>query len=93
MVLRTAYLALCAAAAANFALAEDAHQHPADAKSESQACGHEHMQRMHAQMQKIRSATDPKEKQQLVEEHMKSMEEHMSMMDGMMKSHGRREHK
>lgn len=39
---------------------------------------------MQDQMAKIKSTTDPAERQKLMEEHMKSMQEGMSMMRGMM---------
>jgi hypothetical protein len=55
----------------------------------------ERMTRMRGQMEKIRSATDPKEKERLMEEHYKSMQQSMSMMQGMMGGgmmHGKKGH-
>ena len=79
--------------AAGAAGADDAHDHsgPAarpPAAAEKGAGGmqgmHEHMKLMREQMAQIRAATDPKEKERLVNEHMKTMEQSMSKMQGMM---------
>jgi Flp pilus assembly protein TadB len=67
----------CAAALAGAAFAEDA-QHPA-AKPAAPGM----MQRMQEQMKQIQAASDPKERQRLLEEHMKTMQEAMPMMAGM----------
>lgn len=97
MDLKPTFIAACLFAFGTAAFAEDAH-HPADAKQppaalpaqpSGKAMGgmgpmHEHMKLMHEQMVQIRAATDPKEKQRLIEEHMKTMEQSMSTMQGMM---------
>lgn len=44
---------------------------------------HEHMQKMQQQMERIRAANDPQERDRLVQEHMKSMQEGMKMMHAM----------
>jgi hypothetical protein len=59
--------------------ADDA-QHPG--KMRMGAMG-ETMQRMQEQMKQIQAATDPKERQRLLEEHVKTMQEAMPMMAGM----------
>jgi hypothetical protein len=81
------------AAFAATAVAEDAH-HP-QAQGTKPAPGMmkmgpmgETMQRMQEQMKQIQAASDPKERQRLVEEHMKSMREAMPMMAGMMEMQG-----
>jgi hypothetical protein len=68
------------------ALVDDKHDHAGQAAKPEMAMGgmHEHMKTMQAQMAQIRAATDPKEKDRLVNEHMKTMEESMSGMRGMM---------
>ena len=43
----------------------------------------EKMKKMQEQMSKIQSATDPKERQKLMEDHMQSMREGMKMMGAM----------
>jgi hypothetical protein len=86
--MRTRYLlaAACAAALAGAVFAEDAH-HPA-AKPAAPGMMNmgkmgETMQRMQEQMKQIQAASDPKERQRLLEEHMKTMQEAMPMMAGM----------
>jgi hypothetical protein len=95
MNLKALFAATCIAAAGTYAFAEDSH-HPDQPKaSEAPAkpvpkapAGmgpmHEHMKMMREQMAAIRSATDPKERERLIDEHIKSMQEGMSMMQGMM---------
>lgn len=91
--MRTKYLlaAACLAALAGAAFAEDAH-HPgqADKPAAKPAPGmmnmgkmSQTMQRMQEQMKQIQAASDPKERQRLLEEHMKTMQEAMPMMAGM----------
>ena len=46
------------------------------------------MQRMQEQMKQFHAATDPKERQRLMEEHMKAMSEAMPMMTGMTEMKG-----
>ena len=41
------------------------------------------MKKMQAQMEKIHKATDPKDRQKLMQEHMQSMQDGMKMMHGM----------
>ena len=41
------------------------------------------MKAMQAQMARIRSTTDPKEREKLMQEHMKSMQDNMAKMRGM----------
>jgi hypothetical protein len=43
---------------------------------------HEHMKKMHEQMEKIRNANDAAEREKLVQEHMRSMHDAMQMMGG-----------
>lgn len=43
----------------------------------------ENMEKMQKQMDRIRSTTDPKERQKLMQEHMQTMQENMKMMHGM----------
>lgn len=43
----------------------------------------EHMKKMQAQMEAIRTAKTPEERKRLMDEHMKSMQEHMASMGGM----------
>lgn len=91
--MRTRYLlaATCMAALAGAAFAEDTH-HPAQAARPAAEpvpgmmnMGRmgETMQRMQEQMKQIQAASDPKERQRLLEEHMKTMQEAMPMMAGM----------
>ena len=74
--------------------AEDAHHPPEGAKPPAAAKGmpgmHENMKRMREQMAQIRAATDPKERERLMNEHMKTMEQSMSGMQGMMTDCGKR---
>ena len=86
-----AVTAMCMLAASSAALAEGAHDHsapaakPPAAKQDAPTGGmHEHMKKMKEQLGQIRAATDPKEKERLVNEHLKTMEESMSKMQGMM---------
>jgi hypothetical protein len=44
---------------------------------------HQHMQQMQEQMARIHAATDPDERQQLMQQHMQSMQQHMQMMGSM----------
>ena len=44
---------------------------------------HEHMLQMREQMERIRAAQDPAERQRLMHEHMQSMHQHMQMMGAM----------
>lgn len=74
------------------AAADDAHHPEAATKPPAAAPAakgtdgmHEHMKLMREQMTQIRAATDPKEKERLMEQHMKSMEESMATMQRMMK--------
>lgn len=46
------------------------------------------MIKMHEQMHKIMQARDPKERQQLMQEHLKMMQDNMKMMQGNMKMMG-----
>jgi hypothetical protein len=95
-----AVIAACTFAASSAAFAEDAH-HPEETKQAPPAAAvnpaapamgsmgmHDHMKLMQDQMGKIRSASDPKEKERLMNEHMKTMEQSMSMMKGMMNCGG-----
>ena len=59
-----------------------------DARPPAMGMTGETMQRMQEQMKKIQAASDPKERQRLVEEHMKTMQEAMPMMAGMMSMQG-----
>ena len=93
-------IAACIALLAPLAYADDAHhpdesKKPAAAKPAPKAAAkpavamdtskmQEQMQRVQEQMTKIRSSSDPKERQRLMGEHMKSMGEGMGMMRGMM---------
>lgn len=43
---------------------------------------HQHMQQMHATMQKIEQESDPKKRQQLVRQHREAMQKGMHMMGG-----------
>ena len=86
------------------ALAEDAH-HPEAAKKPPAAAPakpagkgmqgmdmgqmEKRMKLMREQMAQIRAATDPKEKERLMQEHFKTMEESMAQMQHMMKRHGK----
>jgi Spy/CpxP family protein refolding chaperone len=86
------------------ALAEDAHHpdaankppaaapaKPAEKGMQGMDMGRmqQHMKLMRAQMAQIRAATDPKEKERLIEEHFKTMEDSMAHMQHMMKRHGK----
>lgn len=51
--------------------------------AEDHAKLHEHMKKMREQMAQIRAATDPREKERLVNQHLKTMEDAMSKMQGM----------
>jgi DNA-binding FadR family transcriptional regulator len=42
----------------------------------------DNMLKLHEQMHKIMQAKDPKEREQLMQEHLKMMQEHMKMMGG-----------
>jgi flagellum-specific peptidoglycan hydrolase FlgJ len=44
---------------------------------------HENMEKMQQQMEKLAAATDPKERQKLMQEHMQSMHENMKTMRAM----------
>jgi hypothetical protein len=85
--MRTKYLlaAACMTALAGAALAEEVHHSGAKPTAPGMNMGKmgETMQRMHEQMKQIQAASDPKERQRLVEEHMKTMQEAMPMMAGM----------
>jgi uncharacterized membrane protein (DUF106 family) len=73
------------AALSGAAFAEDAHHlaaKPAPGMTNMGKMG-ETMQRMQEQMKQIQAASDPKERQRLLEEHMKTMQEAMPMMSGM----------
>ena len=83
--------AIAACILATGALADEAHEHSGQAAKPPAATQgmpmdgmHEHMKKMRQQMAQIRAATDPKEKERLVNEHLKTMEESMSKMHGMM---------
>ena len=101
MNLKPLLIAGCVAAAGSYAFADDAHhpdqpkasaEVPAKPAAKAPACMdgmHEHMKRMHEQMAAMRAATDPKERERLMEEHMQTMHEAMSMMPGMMKDAGK----
>jgi periplasmic protein CpxP/Spy len=90
MLTRYLLAAACAAALAGAAFAEDAH-HPDPTAKPAAKPGPgmnmgkmgETMQRMQEQMKQIQAASDPKERQRLLEEHMKTMQEAMPMMAGM----------
>jgi Spy/CpxP family protein refolding chaperone len=85
-------LALTGVLLAGCAGAQSAHDHSAPAP---QAGGmgmhggmgmpgmHEQMRKMRDDMARIRAATDPKEKERLMQEHMKTMEQAMGRMEGM----------
>jgi hypothetical protein len=75
------------AALSGAAVADDAH-HPEQAAKPAPGMMNmggmgDTMQRMHEQMKQIQAATDPKERQRLLEEHMKTMQEAMPMMTRM----------
>jgi len=60
-----------------------------DAKSKSKANSQnqammDSMKTMQDQMEKLRAATDPKERQRLMQEHMKTMRDTMAAMHGML---------
>jgi hypothetical protein len=63
------------------AAAEESHDHSIPADKPSM---HQHMKLMREQMAQIRAATDPKERERLMNEHMKTMEQSMAKMQGMM---------
>jgi len=67
---------------AGCAAAGDPHDHSAAAAG--QPGMEEHMKLMRAQMAQMRAATEPKEKERLMNEHMKTMEQSMAKMRGMM---------
>ena len=93
------FIATFIAAAGGYAFAEDAHhpdepkdvavEPPAKRASKGEVGLDNYMKRMHEHMAAIRAASDPKERQRLMEEHMKSMLEAMSMMQCMMTSAGK----
>lgn len=84
--------AIVLTAAASLAAANDAHHPPAQGQSEGAAPSsrmdhghmHEHMGLMKKDMAAIRSATDPAERQRLMEAHFQHMEAAMGRMHGMM---------
>jgi hypothetical protein len=80
-------IAACAAALTASAFADQAHEHSgAQAKPPASAPAgtmHEMMGRMQEQMKQMQAATDPKERERLMNEHMKTMQEFMPMMKGM----------
>jgi hypothetical protein len=97
MNLKQILATLCIGSLAAVALADDAHhpeQQPPAAPSKPAAKAapgmtdmsgmQANMKRMQEQMAQIRAASDPKEREQLVNEHMKTMQESMSMMHAMM---------
>jgi Flp pilus assembly protein TadB len=61
------------------AVAEPQHEHSAPAEKQQ-----DHMKLMREQMAQIRAATDPKERERLMNEHMKTMEQSMAKMRDMM---------
>lgn len=86
-----AVTAMCMLAASSAAFADEAHDHSAPAAKPPAAPQgtptggmHEHMKKMKEQMGQIRAATEPKERERLMNEHMKTMEESMANMGGMM---------
>lgn len=97
---RAILLALCASTFTTVALADDAH-HPEEKAQAAPAIPaakqpgmmmdmtamQTNMKRMQEQMAQIRSSSDPKERERLMDEHMKTMQQTMSMMDGMMEQH------
>ncbi len=97
MAFKQILIAVCVGSLAGVAMADDAH-HPENApapavsapaaKSESPKMGmagmQDHMKRMQEQMVKLRAASDPKERERLIDEHVKTMQESMSMMQAMM---------
>src|SRR5688572_27554674 len=76
-------LALCASPA----MAAEEH-HPDQKSAPAKDAGmqmrmmQDNMLKMHEQMHKIMQARDPKERDQLMQEHRKLMQEHMQMMGG-----------
>jgi hypothetical protein len=87
-----AVTAMCVLAASSAAFADQTHDHPAPAaeppaaKQGVPAGGmhmHEHMKMMKKQIGQIRAATDPQEKERLMNEHLKTMENAMAKMGGM----------
>jgi hypothetical protein len=89
--MRTKYLltVACVAALAGAAYAEEAHHPATKPEAAKPAPGMnmgkmgEAMQRMQEQMKQIQAASDPKERQRLLEEHVKTMQEAMPIMAGM----------
>ena len=77
-------LALCASPA----MAAEEH-HPDQKSAPAKDAGmqmrmmQDNMLKMHEQMHKIMQATDPKERERLMQEHRSMMQEHMKMMSGM----------
>ncbi len=89
MKFRKIAAAACVSALATLAFADDAHhadQQPQAVPSKAGGMDgmHANMKRMQEQMAQMRSASDPKERERLVNEHMKTMQDSMSMMHGMM---------
>ena len=68
--------------------AAEEHDHSAQESAPAKAAGtqmrmmQDNMLKMHEQMHKIMQAADPKEREQLRQEHLKTMQEHMKMMGG-----------
>jgi hypothetical protein len=96
MSLKSILVAACTVVLSATAFADDAHHpekagEPAAANPAAQPAPgtmdmgkmNESMQRMQEQMKKIQAASDPKERQRLVEEHMKTMSEAMPMLRAM----------
>jgi hypothetical protein len=95
MKFRQIAVAGCVSVLSTLAFADEAHH--ADSQPQavpSKAGGMEmggmraNMKRMQEQMAQMRSASDPKERDRLVNEHMKTMQDSMSMMHGMMAGGG-----
>lgn len=96
-----AVIAASLLAASGAAFGEDAH-HPENANKPPAAAPakpvakemdrmggmHDNMKRMQEQMSQIRAASEPKERERLMDEHMKTMQDSMSMMKGMMNCGG-----
>lgn len=88
----------CLFGASAFVLADDAHhpdaaaKPPAERTMPKQRTGmdgmHQHMKVMREQMARMRAATDPQEKERLMNEHLKAMEESMSKMHSTMGCNG-----
>jgi hypothetical protein len=79
-----AILAISALAAGCATGADGTHEHPAQAAKPAALDMQNHMKLMQAQMSQISAATDPKERERLMNEHMKTMQESMTKMQGMM---------